>query len=83
MNEQNTKPNDGIWKYLIGVLLLFAGTMILRRFISEALAWAIGGFLMTLCIHLAPPRSSLTFIRVLLLGLACAILLFALTRFIG
>jgi hypothetical protein len=83
MTELTRSSNARIWKYLIATLLLFGPIKASSRFVSEAFAWAIATFVMTLFLHLCPPRTTLSLVKVFLLALAAAVLLFGITKLIG
>jgi hypothetical protein len=72
-----------IWKpFIFGVSMpIFAKT--LHLWLSPALAWAVAGFVWLMLFHSTPPKSHMSFAKVLPLSAAAALFLFAYTKLIG
>ena len=77
------KKQAAAWKPFILVFSMVSLAKILHPWFSEAMAWGLAGFLSTMLVHLVPPKSPLTLVKVVLLSAATAIFLFVFTKLIG
>jgi len=88
MDSENHVKEDSsrgfpVWKSIAGITVGLVSVRLLRHWVSEATAWAVGSFAMVLLIQLLPPRSNLSLVKVILLGAGTAVFMYLITRLIG